>query len=102
MSKIINGRDLAEKIKDKIVLDVEALCQASKLVERRPSLAIILVGEREDSKIYVRLKEQEAKKVGIDTHTYKMEANTPEADILQTIEFLNKDEEVDAILIRIR
>lgn len=101
MSKIINGRDLAEKIKDKIVLDVEALCQASKLVERRPSLAIILVGEREDSKIYVRLKEQEAKKVGIDTHTYKMEANVPEADILQTIEFLNKDEEVDAILVQL-
>ncbi|MBU4216510.1 bifunctional 5,10-methylenetetrahydrofolate dehydrogenase/5,10-methenyltetrahydrofolate cyclohydrolase [Candidatus Parcubacteria bacterium] len=101
MSKIINGRVLAEKIKDQIVLDIEALCQASKLVERRPSLAIILVGEREDSKIYVRLKEQEAKKVGIDTHTYKMDASVPEADILQMIEFLNKDEEVDAILVQL-
>ncbi len=101
MSKIINGRELAEKIKDQVVLDIEALCEASKMIQRRPSLAIILVGEREDSKIYVRLKEQEAKKVGIDTHTYRMEANTPERDVLEMIEFLNKDEEVDAILVQL-
>ena len=101
MSKIIDGRALAEKIKDQVVLDVEALCEASKMICRRPTLAIILVGEREDSKIYVRLKEQEAKKVGIDTHTYKLEANVTEMEILQTIEFLNKDKEVDAILVQL-
>jgi len=101
MSKIINGRDLAEKIKDEVVLKVEELCEASKFVYRRPSLAIILIGEREDSKIYVRLKEQEAKKVGIDTHLYKCAENVSETEILQTIEFLNKDEEVDAILVQL-
>jgi methylenetetrahydrofolate dehydrogenase (NADP+)/methenyltetrahydrofolate cyclohydrolase len=92
---------LAEKIKDEVVLEIEALCEASKMLHRRPSLAIILIGEREDSKIYVRLKEQEAKKVGIDTHTYRCEADVSEKEILQTIEFLNKDPEVDAILVQL-
>jgi len=101
MLKIIDGRLLAENIKDEVVAEVEALCQASKMIERRPNLAIILVGEREDSKLYVSLKEREARKVGIDTHLYKCADNTPEQEILDTIVFLNNDPEVDAILVQL-
>ncbi len=100
-SKIINGHILADKIKDKIVKDVEKYCQATKTNGQRPNLAIILVGEREDSKLYVKMKEKEAKKVGIDTHLYKFDAQASEKDLIETIKFLNNDPLIDAILVQL-
>lgn len=102
MSKIIDGKKLAEKIKDKIVKDIIKLNDGhpeQALV--RPNLAIVLVGEREDSKIYVALKEKEAKKVGIDTHLYKCAEAISERELLEIIDCLNKDESIDAILVQL-
>ena len=95
MAKIINGKALAEKIKDNIVKET------AKLKGERPNLAIILIGEREDSKLYVNLKEEEAKKVGIDTHSYKCPKNINEREVLDMINHLNKDELIDAILVQL-
>lgn len=92
---IIDGRKIAEAIKDEITLAI------FNNQGRRPSLAIILVGERPDSELYVNLKEREAKKVGIDTHSYRLEADTSAEELLSVIDFLNKDETVDAILLQL-
>jgi methylenetetrahydrofolate dehydrogenase (NADP+) / methenyltetrahydrofolate cyclohydrolase len=94
MATIIDGKILAEKIKDDVTKEIFAMGQ-------RPNLAIILVGEREDSVLYVDLKEREAKKVGIDTHIYKCSAEVSEREIYETIDFLNKDESIDAILVQL-
>ena len=93
--KIIDGKKLAEKIKDKIAQEI------FELKGPRPNLAILLVGEREDSKIYVNTKEREAKKIGIDTHIYRCPADIKEEEIIQTINFLNNDKTIDAILIQL-
>jgi methylenetetrahydrofolate dehydrogenase (NADP+)/methenyltetrahydrofolate cyclohydrolase len=93
--QLIDGRALAEKIKDGIVAEI------LKLGDVRPNLAILVVGEREDSKIYVGLKEKQAKLVGIDTHTYNCEAEIAEEDLLNVIEYLNNDEQIDAILLQL-
>jgi methylenetetrahydrofolate dehydrogenase (NADP+) / methenyltetrahydrofolate cyclohydrolase len=95
MSKIIDGKLLAEKIKDQVAKEIY------ELKGPRPNLAIILVGEREDSVLYVDLKEKEAKKVGIDTHIYRCPADISEQEIYATIDFLNKDETIDAILVQL-
>ncbi len=93
--QIIDGRALAEKIKDQVVQDILSLCGG------RPNLAIILVGERDDSKLYVSLKEKEAKKVGIDTHLYKFPENISDRELLDAISFLNEDNLIDAILVQL-
>ncbi|MBI4779158.1 bifunctional 5,10-methylenetetrahydrofolate dehydrogenase/5,10-methenyltetrahydrofolate cyclohydrolase [Candidatus Falkowbacteria bacterium] len=100
MSKIIDGKKLAEKIKDGIVKEIVG---GSKNVYNiaRPNLAIILIGERPDSELYVNLKEREAKKVGIDTHLYKCPENTSELEILEMIKCLNEDKMIDAILVQL-
>lgn len=95
MAKIIDGKELAEKIKDKITLEIH------ELNGPRPNLAIILVGERPDSKMYVSLKEREAKKVGIDTHLYKCLESISEQELLDIIKCLNDDELIDAILVQL-
>ena len=101
MGKIIDGQKLAKKIKDKIVKEILKLNDNKPECQNRPNLAIILVGDRTDSKLYVDLKEKEAKKVGIDTHLYRLPAETPENDILKVINCLNKDELIDAILVQL-
>jgi len=126
--KIIDGKKLAEKIKDEIIKEIlgkdffeEKNCQDSScschnakkekevinkkgdyiLKCSRPNLAIILIGGREDSGLYVSMKEREAKKVGIDTHLYKCAENISEKEVLEMINFLNNDETVDAILLQL-
>jgi len=101
MIKIIDGKILAEKIKDQVVSEVERVCQASKMIQRRPNLAIILVGNREDSRLYVSMKEKEAKKVGIDINLYCFDQTVLEKDVLETINFLNHDQDIDAILVQL-
>ncbi|MEI6597007.1 MAG: bifunctional 5,10-methylenetetrahydrofolate dehydrogenase/5,10-methenyltetrahydrofolate cyclohydrolase [bacterium] len=100
MSKIIDGKKLAEKIKDDIVKEIVGFNKNIYNITR-PNLAIILIGERPDSELYVSLKEREAKKVGIDTHLYKCPENIGELEILEMIKCLNEDKAVDAILVQL-
>lgn len=95
MIKLIDGKKIAEKVKDDIAKEI------FNFKKSRPNLAIVLVGEREDSKLYVSLKEKEGFKVGIDTHVYLLEKNIAEKDLLKVIDFLNKDSVIDGILVQL-
>lgn len=94
MAQIIDGKKIAEDIKAEI---------AGEIFQNfyHPNLAVILVGDDEASKLYVSLKKQAAKKVGIEFNEYLMPANTTQSQVLEAIEFLNKDEETDAILVQL-
>lgn len=96
--KIINGKKIAEKIKDDLALSV---FESLKNKIRHPGLAIILVGSRDDSKLYISLKEKAAKEVGVDTNLYLIDKDESEENIIKTIEFLNQDESVDGILVQL-
>ncbi len=93
--KLIDGKKIAEQVKTEIAQAV------FKLGGARPNLAIILVGEREDSSLYVSLKEKQAKGVGIDTHVYKLSKEAKEEELMTIINFLNEDELIDGILIQL-
>ena len=94
MGKIIDGKAIANKIKDNVAKEIYNLGQ-------RPNLAIILLGNREDSKLYVNLKQKQAKTVGIDTHFYYLEEGSTEAELIEVIEFLNNDPAIDGILVQL-
>lgn len=95
MVKKIEGAKIAEKIKDDVAKNI------FELNGPRPNLAIVLVGERADSKLYVSLKEREGQKVGIDTHSYKLPEDISEQELLDVIGFLNKDASIDGILVQL-
>jgi len=95
MVQKIDGQAIAERVKKKIAKEIH------QLKGPRPNLAIILVGDRPDSQIYVAKKEQEGKKVGIDMHLYKMDDDVPETELLRVIDFLNRDELIDGILVQL-
>ena len=100
--QLINGRLLAEKIKDEVVKEIAGNKPGDALLScPRPNLAIILAGNRPDSELYVSLKEREAKKCGIDTHLYRCDDDATEEQLSDIINFLNRDETIDGILLQL-
>jgi methylenetetrahydrofolate dehydrogenase (NADP+) / methenyltetrahydrofolate cyclohydrolase len=97
--KILDGKKIAKKIEDKIAKEVYQIVEDNK--NRRPSLAIILAGERSDSELYVSLKEKAAKSVGIDTSLYRILDEDSEDTFITLLDFLNKDDDIDGILIQL-
>lgn len=94
MDKILDGKILAQEIEQNLKEEINS----KKLT---PNLAVILVGDDEASHLYVSKKKKASKEVGIEFHQYLMDKDTPQEKIIEAIDFLNKDETVDAILVQL-
>jgi methylenetetrahydrofolate dehydrogenase (NADP+) / methenyltetrahydrofolate cyclohydrolase len=94
---ILDGSSLAKAIR------AEAAGGAARLASRGivPGLTVILVGEDAASSTYVRNKEIAAREAGFAGRTLRFPATLPEADLLATVEGLNRDGAVDAILVQL-
>jgi methylenetetrahydrofolate dehydrogenase (NADP+)/methenyltetrahydrofolate cyclohydrolase len=101
-TQIIDGNKIAERVKDEVVKEVLNLNQnKSQNAEIRPNLAIILIGDNQESELYVEKKMDQARKVGVDTHLYRFSNNDSENEIIETIQILNQDQDIDAILVQL-
>ena len=94
MAIILDGKGLREKLLAELKLKIDALV-------KKPSLAVILVGDDAASKIYVNNKRKTAEKLGITSQVIEYPANTPEATIISKINELNQDASVNAILVQL-
>lgn len=63
-------------------------------------LAIILVGDNEASKIYIKNKEFACKRIGIDCLNYTLDKDTTEEDVIKLINKLNKDDSITGIILQ--
>ncbi|OIO48659.1 MAG: bifunctional 5,10-methylene-tetrahydrofolate dehydrogenase/5,10-methylene-tetrahydrofolate cyclohydrolase [Parcubacteria group bacterium CG_4_9_14_0_2_um_filter_41_8] len=93
-AKIINGKKIADQIRQ------EVADQVAKL-NIQPCLAVLLIGNDPASHLYVSIKKKAAEQCGIQICLYNFDEIADEDEILETISFLNKDEEVDAILVQL-
>ncbi|HPL82780.1 MAG TPA: bifunctional 5,10-methylenetetrahydrofolate dehydrogenase/5,10-methenyltetrahydrofolate cyclohydrolase [Candidatus Omnitrophota bacterium] len=93
MAKLLEGKPLAEKIKQEIK-------QAVQLLRVKPVLASVLVGEDAAANVYVKSQERVAKDLGIDYQLRKLAANTPEDKLIELIKELNADKLVNGIIIQ--
>jgi len=96
-AQIINGKAIADNMLNEIKTRIESRVA---LGMRAPTLAVILVGTDPASGIYVRNKRLACEKVGIRSIAYDLPASTTETDLLALIDLLNKDSEVDGILVQ--
>ena len=90
----LDGKALAEKMRAQIREETESLA-------RRPTLAVILVGEDPASQVYVRNKEKDCVECGILSQGYRLPAQTSEAQLLELIDVLNENDRVDGILVQL-
>lgn len=96
--QLLDGKEVSQRIKEKIK---EEVAQIIDMGLRPPHLAAILVGENPASKTYVNNKEKTAKEVGITSTVYKLPNNTTEKELLEVIDFLNKDTDVDGFIVQL-
>ena len=67
----------------------------------RPGLAVVLVGEDPASQVYVRNKEKFAIECGFKSETFRLPAETTQAELLKLIETLNADTTIHGILVQL-
>lgn len=94
MAIILDGK----KLRDKIFEDLKA--KLDKMA-KKPTLAVILVGENPASQIYVRNKKKTAEKLGINSISIEYPSEITENKLLEKIDELNDDENVTAILVQL-
>lgn len=97
-AKIISGKEMSLKIKDQIKAEVANLIANNKRV---PKLAVILVGDNQASKVYVRNKEKGCEYVNIESLMVVKDATITQQDLLDEIALLNQDKTVDGILVQL-
>lgn len=87
---------------DKYVNDkIAMLKQQVSEMERPPKLVIIRVDGDPASERYVKNKEKRCNEVGIISKTILLPNDVSQEDVVATIEFLNSDPNVDAILLQL-
>lgn len=94
--KLLNGKELADKIKEEVKFEVEQMFDSGQSVR----LAVIQVGEDAASSTYVRNKQNACKYCGIYSTTYKLDETT-EDELIELINVLNKDDSVNGILVQL-
>ena len=91
---IMDGKALAAKVKE------EVREQTSKM-ERKPGLAVVLVGDDPASRVYVNGKRRDGGECGIYSEEYALPAETSQQELLELVETLNGREDIDGILVQL-
>lgn len=93
-AKIIDGKALAADLRAQIAAGVAKL-------ERKPGLAVILVGENPASVSYVTAKEKACAEAGMVSREIRLPEDTTEAALVGIIRDLNADKAIDGILVQL-
>ena len=97
MSKIIDGKELAKKVRLELKDEVEKLKKDENI---HPKLAVIMVGSDPASQIYVRNKSKACDEIGIEFEEFLLDENTTQKELLDLIDKLNENEKVNGILLQ--
>lgn len=90
---ILDGK----KLRDELLVQYKEKIKEEKL---NITLAIILVGNNEASKLYIKNKEKYCTEVGIKVDKYLLDEDTNEEVLINLIKDLNEDEEVTGIILQ--
>ena len=90
---ILDGK----KLRDELLVQYKGKIKEEKL---NITLAIILVGNNEASKLYIKNKEKYCTEVGIKVDKYLLDEDTSEEVLINLIKDLNEDEKVTGIILQ--
>jgi methylenetetrahydrofolate dehydrogenase (NADP+)/methenyltetrahydrofolate cyclohydrolase len=95
---LLDGKVAAQAVKNNLKSQVESFTLQGY---RPPKLAAILVGNNGASETYVASKVKNCAEIGFESLLIRLDINVSETNLLQTIEQLNRDNEVDGILVQL-
>lgn len=95
---LLNGTAFSKQIKATLKEKISALVDDKGVV---PGLAIVQVGDREDSTVYIGMKLKSAAEVGIKAQHVKLPSSTTEKQLLDKLDNLNEDRTVHGIILQL-
>ncbi len=90
----IDGVKVSTELLDEMKLQISTL-------QKKPNLAVILVGEDKASEVYVANKQKKCDYVGMTSTTHRMSSDVSENKLLDLIKNLNEDNDVTGILVQL-
>jgi methylenetetrahydrofolate dehydrogenase (NADP+)/methenyltetrahydrofolate cyclohydrolase len=90
---LLEGKPVAEKIRQDIVKEIEAL-------GKKPVLASVMVGDNPGAEAYVKSQKKTAEALGVEYQLHKPSPDVSEHALVEFIEKLNKDRSVNGIIIQ--
>lgn len=97
MAQVIDGKKLAKEIQEHVTKEVSALKSEGK----QPGLAVVLVGNNQASRTYVRNKQKRTEESGMKSVLIELPEDVSEEKLLQTVKDLNEDETIHGILVQL-
>ncbi len=96
-ARVLDGTAIAQTIRTEVAAQVATLSARGQ----KPGLAAVLVGEDPASAVYVRSKGKACEEAGMHSVTLRLPANTSEAELLETVDRLNADQQIHGILVQL-
>lgn len=96
-AQILDGKSLAASIRAELKARVAALVQRGV----RPGLGVILAGDDDASRVYVRNKTLAAAEIGVHSELHEFKRDVTESVLLQKIDSLNRNPAVHSILVQL-
>ncbi len=97
-AKLLKGTELAKRIREELA---ESASEHTEKIGRPPGLAAILVGEDPASQVYVSKKHTACQEAGFHSELIQLSETIPQDDLLKRIRELNRNQNIDGILVQL-
>jgi len=97
-ASILSGTEISKQIRAQLKEEVKQIQQLDPNFV--PGLAIVQVGDREDSNVYIRMKMKNAAEIGINARHVKLPKSISQTELLTEIDKLNNDSSVHGIIVQ--
>lgn len=97
MYKLIDGKMIANDLKEELKHEVSALKEAGI----KSCLVVIKVGNDKASAVYVNNKKKACEYIGIESRSYELEETATQEELLRLLDELNADNTVHGILVQL-
>ncbi len=98
MSDVVNKNLYSKSLTKNIYESVKNKLDIS---DKKPCLAIIIVGEKKDSLTYIKLKRKKCEELGIESYLYSYKEDISVDEIINNIDNLNKSDKISGILVQL-
>jgi len=97
MANVIDGKKIALEMRLDIRKKFEQLKKTGK---HPPKLVSVTVGDEKDALLYAKAQQRAAEEVGVEFEVRKLKADISQGDLIKTIEELNCDDKVTAVVVQ--
>lgn len=95
--KLIDGKAIGKEIREEIKQRVDSLKEKGV----QPGLAVVLVGDNQASRTYVRNKEKSSIEAGMKSVLIELPETVSEEELLEQVVNLNNDDSIHGILVQL-